>query len=469
MTVELPDRRTMKTSDIMKRFLLIALAAICQSPFSQAAGDRVITEKDSHEIASYFNGYLSGDKSLYGVSSRLGTSAAVQAREQVWKIWKEAVERFYDEGLPPLRALRDSVPGQWTLPSSLEPDAVMPFYWGSKGEKPDHGYPMFLYLHGSGPKDREWSNGFRFGNTFEDAPSVYFIPQIPNEGEWYRWWQKSKQYAWEKLLRLALACGDIDPDRIYFFGISEGGYGSQRLASYYADYLAGAGPMAGGEPLRNAPPENCASIAFSFRTGAVDKGFYRNELTAYAGEVFDSLRTARPGFYTHEIELIPGMGHHIDYTRTTPWLYSHVRDPYPEYVCWEDFEMDGLYRDGFCNLQVLERSNQDFSFRTRYEMTIEDNTVNVNVDLVSYTVTERDPVYGIEMRYSKSLSPATSGEFIVYLNDYLIDPSKKVTVNVNGATVFEGRLRADIRNMVSSCALFGDPERIFPYAVKVSL
>ena len=164
MTVELPDLRTMKTSDIMKRFLLIALAAICQFPFSQAAGDRVITEKDSHEIASYFNGYLSGDKSLYGVSSRLGTSAAVQAREQVWKIWKEAVERFYDEGLPPLRALRDSVPGQWTLPSSLEPDAVMPFYWGSKGEKPDHGYPMFLYLHGSGPKDREWSNGFRFGN-----------------------------------------------------------------------------------------------------------------------------------------------------------------------------------------------------------------------------------------------------------------------------------------------------------------
>ena len=227
--------------------------------------------------------------------------------------------------------------------------------------------------------------------------------------------------------------------------------------------------MAGGEPLRNAPPENCASIAFSFRTGAVDKGFYRNELTAYAGEVFDSLRTARPGFYTHEIELIPGMGHHIDYTRTTPWLAEHVRDPYPRYVYWEDFEMDGLYRDGFYNLQVLERSNQDFSSRTRYEMTIEDNTVNVNVDLVSYTVTERDPVYGIEMRYSKSLSPATSGEFIVYLNDYLIDPSKKVTVNVNGATVFEGRLRADIRNMVSSCALFGDPERIFPYAVKVSL
>ena len=95
---------------------------------------------------------------------------------------------------------------------------------------------------------------------FQDGPSIYFIPQIPNEGQLYRWWQRSKLHAWEKLLRLALLSDEVDPLRIYFFGISEGGYGSQRLASYYVDYLAGAGPMAGGEPLINAPVENCQHI-----------------------------------------------------------------------------------------------------------------------------------------------------------------------------------------------------------------
>lgn len=104
-------------------------------------------------------------------------------------------------------------------------------------------FPMYLYLHGSGPKE-EWKYGLMWAQYFNDAPSVYFIPQIPNEGEYYRWWQKAKLYAWEKLLRQSLASGHVDANRLYVFGISEGGYGSQRLASYYADYWAGVGPMA---------------------------------------------------------------------------------------------------------------------------------------------------------------------------------------------------------------------------------
>ena len=66
------------------------------------------------------------------------------------------------------------------------------------------------------------------------------------------------------MLRLAFASGDIDPDRIYITGISEGAYGTQRLASFFADYLAGGGAMAGGEPLKNAPAENLANTPFFF-------------------------------------------------------------------------------------------------------------------------------------------------------------------------------------------------------------
>ena len=146
----------------------------------------------------------------------------------------------------------------------------------------------------------EWSTGLNICRNFDDAPSVYFIPQIPNEGEYYRWWQKAKQFAWEKLLRQSLLLGKIDPNRVYVFGISEGGYGSQRLASFYADYWAAAGPMAGGEPLKNAPAENCSNIAFSLRTGDKDTGFYRNTLTGYVLEAFDSLAHQHPGYFTHK-------------------------------------------------------------------------------------------------------------------------------------------------------------------------
>ena len=170
------------------------------------------------------------------------------------------------------------------------------------------------------------------------------IRDRPNTSE-YRWATRSKQWAWEKLLRLAFLTEEVDANKIYFFGISEGAYGSQRLASFYADYLAGVGPMAGGEPLRNAPMENVANIAFSLRTGALDDGFYRNKLTQKALDVADSLEKEHPGYYKHFIEVIPGDGHSIDYRPTTPWLAQYSRDAHPDYFFWENYDMYGRKRE----------------------------------------------------------------------------------------------------------------------------
>ena len=52
--------------------------------------------------------------------------------------------------------------------------------------------------------------------------------------------------------------------------------------------------MAGGEPLKNAPAENLGNTAFSLRTGAEDKGFYRDRLTGYTAAALDSLQRLYP-------------------------------------------------------------------------------------------------------------------------------------------------------------------------------
>ena len=76
----------------------------------------------------------------------------------------------------------------------------MPYCWGMKGAvETGAELPLFLYLHGSGPKEREWSTGLKICRNFDDAPSVYFIPQIPNEGDYYRWWQKAKPVSYTHL------------------------------------------------------------------------------------------------------------------------------------------------------------------------------------------------------------------------------------------------------------------------------
>lgn len=354
----------------------------------------------------------------------------------------------------------------WTLPDSLEPNAKMNFYLGVKGDMPKDGYPVFLYLHGSGPREHEWANGLRLAKMFQDGPSMYIVPQIPQEGAWYRWWQRSKQWTWERILRILMSMPEVDKNRIYVFGISEGGYGSQRLASFYADYWAAAGPMAGGEPLINAPVENLAHVPLSFLTGDKDFMFYRHLLTKTTGEKLDSMQRLFPNEYKHRVELIPDKGHSIDYTPTTPWLAQHKRNAQPRHFIWENLEMDGLKRNAFYNLHVLEETD---AYRTRYEFTANaDNSIEIKVDGVKYNATWKDPHWGIDMLFSKDLTPAQHGNLRVFLSDQLVDLKKKVTVRINGKQVFCGKVKSSKKTRKLSQELWGDPMRDFKHAVEVN-
>ena len=354
----------------------------------------------------------------------------------------------------------------WTLPDSLEPNAKMNFYLGVKGDMPKDGYPVFLYLHGSGPRANEWATGLKLAKRFNDGPSMYIVPQIPQEGEWYRWWQRSKQWTWEKVLRIILSMPEVDKNRIYVFGISEGGYGSQRLASFYADYWAAAGPMAGGEPLINAPVENLAHVPLSFLTGDRDFMFYRHLLTKTTGEKLDSMQRIHPNEYVHRVKLLEGYGHSIDYTPTTPWLAQHKRNAQPRHFLWENFEMDGLKRNAFYNLQVLEEEDE---FRTQYEFTANaDNSIDIKVDAVKYNPTWKDPRWGINMLFSKEFTPAQHGHLRIFLSDQLVDLKKKVTVRINGKEVFNGKVKGSKKNQKLAHELWGDPMRNFKHAIEVN-
>lgn len=402
--------------------------------------------------------------SLPVAAHSLKPKQVADARQRIWTEWQQRYDRPSRLNLP-YQALTNAWHFTWQLPAELEPNAEWNYYWGRKGQA-EGVMPLYIYLHGSGPRDMEWQTGYRLAQWFDDAPCYYYIPQIPQEGPWYRWYQRSKQWAYEQLLQYALASDSIDPDRIYLFGISEGGYGSQRLASFYADYLAAAGPMAGGEPLKNAPAENCSHIGFSLLTGAQDKGFYRDELTYWTQQAFDSLQVRNPGRYAHRINLIPGRGHSIDYRLTTPWLSHFRRNAQPRTFDWEDFEMDGRRREGFYNLQVLRRSD---AYRQMYRMAIDGQTVRLTVEDIAYTTTQLDSVWGIEMRFARTFTPSTTGKVRLYLSEELVDLTQPVTVYLNGRKAFHGRLDLDERWLHESLKLFGDPRRIFPAAVELEL
>lgn len=449
------------------RTFLLSLVTITTIPLSAAVMPPAIEDSD---LTAYFLRVLEGEEpSQYTNDAKLTWQDVGSARTRVWEAWKAANQNYDADLLPQLTPLADSLTHSWLLPAALEPTAKLPFFYGSKGDvRPTEGYPLFIYLHGSGAKEQEWSTGFKLCKRFADAPSAYFIPQIPNEGEYYRWWQKAKQYAWERLLRLAMISDDINPNQLYVFGISEGGYGSQRLASFYGDYWAGAGPMAGGEPLKNAPAENCFNLAFNLRTGAEDTGFYRNTLTGYVQQNFKKLHTAEPDYYNYNVELLPGYGHAIPYDDTTPWLIKQPqRNPYPKYVAWENFEMDGLKRHGFYNLWEEEDPLQGKSGRVYYTLRIKDNHIDLIVRKVTYTVMESQD--GIDLRFTKSYTTLNAGKVRVYLNEQLIDPAQPVTITVNGHQGWSGMVEPTLTDMVNSVAGYYDSERIYPASVLIDL
>ena len=138
-------------------------------------------------------------------------------------------------------------------------------------------------------------------------------------------------------------------------------------------------------------------------------------------------------------------------------------------MSWENFEMDGLYRDGFYNIYVKERSNDDDKTRTYYEMSIDGNNIDLEVDEVAYKATETDPRWGIELSFERSYEPATKGKVVIYLNDELVDLSKPVTLTVNGKTAFNDNVGLDTKHLINSCGIFFDPERLYPAAIEVDL
>ena len=453
----------------MKRTVITALFALSLLAGFACTGGGELSKRQAKKVKEYFSHVLQGTAGDYSNGKSVKIDNIAQMRAAVWGCWRDAVMAHAEEKLiAPFAAEEPRDTGYWHLPEALEPEAVMPYYFIKKGAQPGDGYPFFLYMHGSGDKRSEWETGFRLCHSYDDAPSLHFIPQIPNGyGELYRWAIQSKQWAWEKLLRLAFLEESIDPNRVYFYGISEGGYGSQRLASFYADYLAGAGPMAGGEPLKNAPMENLANIAFSLRTGENDYGFARNVMTDNAAKTIAKLAEEHPGLYNNFIEIVPGMGHGINYEKTTPWLSKHVRNAHPTYFYWEDYDMYGRHRTGFYNLKVNETSRANDEERTCYEVKINGNTIELKVDNVTYTTTHA--IYNIPMLFERSYTPATKGNVTLFLNEELFDLSQPVRVVVNGKEAFNGKVKPAVEAMVKSCAEFFDPERVFPAEVTVEI
>ena len=125
-------------------------------------------QPDSTLLVKHFTSCLLSDQpAAYAKSKPIKWKDTEKYQTYVWNVWKSANSQTAEERLISLDSLCEKNKGKWQLPASLEPHATMPYYYGKKGDaKPADGYPLFIYTHGSGPKEQEWKTGLALGRMF---------------------------------------------------------------------------------------------------------------------------------------------------------------------------------------------------------------------------------------------------------------------------------------------------------------
>lgn len=393
------------------------------------------------------------------------------AREATWACWKAAADAAGWRQLWPAPQPVENLAESGRLNAAtwrFGQDDLLLFAVLVKGERPEHGWPLFWCTHGGGSNpetptahgwpvnSQEWLTQIQLAASLYDSPGIYFVPRMMDDRRG-RWWMATEQQAWEQMIRLGNLYGDIDPNRVYYLGISEGGYGSHRLAAFHGDLIAGAGPMAGCEPLENAPLENLRNTPFRMEIGEGDGMFDRNKLVHEVHDRLGQLAAENPGDYDHEVNIQAGRGHGIDYSLVVPWLATKVRTPLPAHLSWTDWSLDNRRRRDFGWVGLEDLPAEPADGRAVLD-------VRADRDSNSVTVTSqwRDT-------WDRPGEPLAEGTLSVYLSDELLDLDQPVTITVDGAEVFQGTVPRSQAVLFESCQRFADPARLMPAKVTVNL
>lgn len=368
-------------------------------------------------------------------------------------------------GLDTLPALHPDDPKKDLEPSELAiGDYRMPFVLLQKGDKPATGWPLFLCLHGGGgngdalgPHEwdvntREWQAQKLLFQRVYKAPGLYFIPRMADDRQG-RWWFDHNQRAFAEVIEKAILFRDVDPDRVYLMGISEGGYGAIRFAGNRPDRFAACGGMAAAEPLDTSPPENMRDVAMRIDIGERDTMFDRVGLARRMGERLAELKQQDPGGYDFMVNVQAGRGHGIDYSLCPQWLAQKVRNPRPDRVVWtvKPFDHEVALQSYWLQLDAVPAQMPLY-----LTAVLRQNRLAITAEIGTGEKGE-------------ARAPATAGVLRVRLDDKFADLDQPIEITRNGVARPPVRAERRLSVMARTLAERLDPQLCFPAEIAVPL
>jgi hypothetical protein len=314
-------------------------------------------------------------------------------------------------------------------------------------EATDKKRPLFIAMHGGGAFPDEPGPHTGKVNTSEfnaqikltigayKPDGVYFIPRMADD-RLGRWWHKHNQVAFDRVIDHAIRHWNVDPNRVYILGISEGGYGTDILAPFMADRLAGANAMAAGVGLGN-PPINLRNVAFRTDVGELDTHIGRRPMAEKFHAELDRFHQLDPDGYSHSINVQPGKGHGVDYRPGIQWIANYTRNPWPTKIIWVNQTMDGVRRTRFYWV-AMPSAPEKGDVLIEAVANKANNTVTIDVATLDLTNTDGNRTHGMDNVSEGKRTPMNNTKVDILLNDALLDLSKPVIVIANGKQVFSG-------------------------------
>ena len=195
-----------------------------------------------------------------GGKTELSKSEVEQLAGQVTQAFKDSLRQQGKAELLPEPTMLVKSEKVELKPGKLKTgEKTMPFYFVGKGQVDEGKRPMFIALHGGGSaggraktphgwnvNSREWQAQLRLSASVYPEDALYFVPRMADDNDG-RWYYNYCQDAYEQVIRQGILFHDVDPNRVYLIGISEGAYTAFILGSFFADRWAGSGSMAGGK------------------------------------------------------------------------------------------------------------------------------------------------------------------------------------------------------------------------------
>ncbi len=316
---------------------------------------------------------------------------------------------------------------------------LSPYTVKTVGERPASGWSLFIAMHGGGgaPKkvnDSQWEIMQRY---YKDHPEVggylYLALRAPND-TWNGFYDDYVYPLVAQLIQNHLVFADVDPNKVFLMGYSHGGYGAYAIGPKMPDRFAAIHASAAAATDGETAALNLRNANFSAMVGEKDTMYGRLERNQRFLAEIEQLRGRRTDIYPVIIDIKKGFGHGgLPDRDFIPQMASAARNPVPAELSW--LLTDAVIRDfHWLHVDAPAKKKQILA-------SCRDNRV---------VVTAGGDVDSVD----------------VLLDSRLVDLSKPVDVELNGATTTI-RVRPSLRTLCETMLRRGDPELAFVASVPI--